>query len=243
MILDDYLLRDFTFNFGLVVGTLVVLSLIFTMFELLGDMLRPGHVSWWVMGEYLLNLTPFLLYNLAQYSVLLAVLITLGLMQRSNEITALKATGISVYRIVIPVLLAAVLVAFGLFVADEFYLPHTNKRQDALLNEIKGKPAQTYLNPYRKWIFGQRSTIYYYQVFDSDRNQFGDLSVFQFNPKTFQLVRCIPIVLIGMTGLIAGFVPRDGNGLSAGRQYRISGTSTCQPLMPFLSRRPISKKR
>jgi len=188
MILDDYLLRDFTFNFGLVVGTLVVLSLIFTMFELLGDMLRPGHVSWWVMGEYLLNLTPFLLYNLAQYSVLLAVLITLGLMQRSNEITALKATGISVYRIVIPVLLAAVLVAFGLFVADEFYLPHTNKRQDALLNEIKGKPAQTYLNPYRKWIFGQRSTIYYYQVFDSDRNQFGDLSVFQFNPKNFQLV-------------------------------------------------------
>jgi LPS export ABC transporter permease LptF/LPS export ABC transporter permease LptG len=188
MILDDYLMRDFAFNFGLVVGSLVILSLIFTMFELLGDMLRPGHVSWWVMGEYLLNLTPFLLYNLAQYSVLLAVLITLGLMQRSNEVTALKATGISIYRIITPVLLVSVLVAGGLFLSDQFYLPHTNKRQDALLNEIKGKPAQTYLNPYRKWIFGQHSTIYYYQVFDSDRNQFGDLSVFQFNPKTFQLI-------------------------------------------------------
>ena len=188
MILDDYLMRDFAFNFGLVVGSLVVLSLIFTMFELLGDMLRPGHVSWWVMGEYLLNLTPFLLYNLAQYSVLLAVLITLGLMQRSNEVTALKATGISIYRIITPVLLVSVLVAGGLFLSDQFYLPHTNKRQDLLLNEIKGKPAQTYLNPSRKWIFGQHSTIYYYQVFDSDRNQFGDLSVFQFNPKTFQLL-------------------------------------------------------
>jgi lipopolysaccharide export LptBFGC system permease protein LptF len=86
------------------------------------------------------------------------------------------------------VLLAGVLVATGLFLADQFYLPHANKRQDALLNRIKGRPPQTYLNPSRKWIFGEHSTIYYYQFFDSDKNQFGDLSVFQFNPATFQLV-------------------------------------------------------
>jgi LPS export ABC transporter permease LptG len=190
MILDDYVLRDFIFNFALVVGALTVLSLIFTTFELLADILR-NQVSPWIVGEYLLNVTPYFLYNIAQYGVLLAVLITLGLMQRSNEVTALKATGISVYRIIVPVLLAAVLVAAGLFLSDQFYLPHTNKRQDALLNKIKGKPAQTYLNPYRKWIFGQHSTIYYYQLFDSDRNQFGNLSVFQFDPATFQLVNRI----------------------------------------------------
>ena len=60
-----------------------------------------------------------------------------------------------------------------------------------MLNQIKGRPPQTYLNPYRKWIFGQHSTIYYYQFFDSDKNQFGNLSVFQFNPATFQLARRI----------------------------------------------------
>ena len=187
MILDDYVLRDFAVNFCLVVGALVVLSLIFTVFELLGDILR-NQVSSWVVGEYLLNVTPYFLYNIAQYGVLLSVLITFGLMQRANEVTALKATGISVYRITMPILLAGALVATALFLSDEFYLPHTNKRQDELLNKIKGRPAQTYLNPYRKWIFGQHSTIYYYQFFDSDRNQFGDLSVFQFNPKSFQLV-------------------------------------------------------
>jgi LPS export ABC transporter permease LptF/LPS export ABC transporter permease LptG len=186
MILDDYVLRDFLLNFFLVVAALVVLSLIFTVFELLGDILR-NRVSSWVVAEYLLNVTPYFLYNIAQYGVLLSVLITLGLMQRSNEVTALKATGISVYRVTMPVLLAGALVATALFVSDEFYLPHTNKRQDALLNKIKGKPPQTYLNPYRKWIFGQHSTIYYYQFFDSDRDQFGDLSVFQFDPASFQL--------------------------------------------------------
>jgi LPS export ABC transporter permease LptF/LPS export ABC transporter permease LptG len=187
MILDDYVLRDFVLNLSLIVGSLVGLSLIFTVFELLGDILH-NQISPWIVGEYLLNVTPYFLYNTAQYGVLLAVLITLGLMQRSNEVTALKATGISIYRVIVPVLLAGALVAGGLFLSDQLYLPHANKRQDALLNRIKGKPAQTYLNPYRKWIFGQHSTIYYYQVFDSDKNQFGDLSVFQFNPATFQLV-------------------------------------------------------
>ena len=42
-----------------------------------------------------------------RYSILLSVLITFGLMQRSNEITAIKATGISIYRIIVPVLLAS----------------------------------------------------------------------------------------------------------------------------------------
>ena len=108
-------------------------------------------------------------------------------MQRSNEITAIKATGISIYRVIVPILVVSTLLAGGLFFFDQFYLPHANKRQDALRNLIKGKPAQTYLNPDRKWIFGQHSTIYYYQLFDSDRNQFGSLSVFQFDPTTFQL--------------------------------------------------------
>jgi LPS export ABC transporter permease LptF/LPS export ABC transporter permease LptG len=190
MILDDYVMRDYVVNFGMIVGSLVVLSLIFTVFELLGDILR-NQVSPWIVGEYLLNVTPYFFYNTAQYGVLLAVLITLGLMERSNEVTALKAIGISIYRVIVPVLLAGALVTVGLFLSDQLYLPHANKRQDALLNKIKGRPAQTYLNPSRKWIFGQHGTIYYYQFFDSDRNQFGDLSVFQFNPATFQLVNRI----------------------------------------------------
>ena len=110
MILDDYVMRDFALNLGLIVGALLVLSLIFTIFELLGDILK-NQVSPYIVAEYLLNVTPYFLYNVAQYGVLLAVLITLGLMQRSNEVTALKATGISIYRIIVPVLLIAVMVA------------------------------------------------------------------------------------------------------------------------------------
>jgi len=186
-LLDDYILRDFTMYLAMIAGTFVMLLLIFTLFELLSDILR-NHSSALLVGEYLLNVTPYFLYfPIAPLSMLLATLVTFGLMQRSNEMTAIKAAGISPYRVVVPVLIAAMVVAGGMFLSDQLYLPHTNKRQDALRNLIKGKPAQTYLRPDRKWIFGQHSNIYYYQFFDPDRDVFGGISVFQFDPRTFQI--------------------------------------------------------
>ena len=190
MILDDYVLRSFGINLAMVVAAFLMLLLVFTLFELLGDVLR-NQISPLVVGEYLLSVSPYFIYNITPLSILLAVLITLGVMQRSHEITAIKTTGISIYRIITPLLVAAAILATGLFFADQLYLPHANKRQDALRNLIKCKPAQTYLNPDRKWIFGRNSNIYYYQLFDSDRDQFGRLAVFQFDPATFQLTKRI----------------------------------------------------
>ena len=187
-LIDDYVLRDFFVYLGIILSTFLVLVLVFTLFELLGDILR-NQVPPGVVAEYLLNVTPYLLYNVAPLVMLLAVLVTFGLMQRSNEITAIKATGVSIYRIVTPVIVAAGVLATALFFADQFYLPHTNKRQEALHNQIKGKPPQTYLRPDRKWIFGQNNDIYYYQFFDPDRDQFGNLTVFQLDRAKFTITR------------------------------------------------------
>ena len=189
-LIDDYVLRDFFVYLGMILSTFLILVLVFTLFELLGDILR-NKVSALVVAEYLLNVTPYLLYNVAPLVMLLAVLVTFGLMQRSNEITAIKATGTSIYRIVTPVIIAAGVVAASLFFADQFYLPRTNQRQEALHNQIKGKPAQTYLRPDRKWIFGQNNDIYYYQFFDPDRDQFGNITVFQLDKANFSVTRRI----------------------------------------------------
>jgi LPS export ABC transporter permease LptF/LPS export ABC transporter permease LptG len=183
-LLDDYVLGEFFVYLGMILTTFLVLSLVFTLFELLGDILR-NQTPAFVVAEYLLNVTPYLLYSIAPMVMLLAVLITFGLMQRSNEITVIKATGVSIYRLIAPVLVAAAVMATGLFFADQFYLPHTNKRQEALHNQIKGRPPQTYLRPDRKWIFGRNNQIYYYQFFDPDRDQFANVNIFQIDPATF----------------------------------------------------------
>ena len=189
-LIDDYVLRDFFTYLGMILSTFLVLVVVFTLFELLGDILR-NQIPTSVVAEYLLNVTPYLLYTVAPLVMLLAVLVTFGLMQRTNEITAIKATGTSIYRVIAPVVGAAAVLATGLFFADQFYLPHTNKRQEALHNQIKGKPPQTYLRPDRKWIFGQNNDIYYYQLFDPDRDQFGNVTVFQLDRASFTITRRI----------------------------------------------------
>ncbi|HXZ81968.1 MAG TPA: LptF/LptG family permease [Terriglobales bacterium] len=188
LLLDDYILRDFAVYLGMIVGTFLILLLVFTFFELLKDITR---VPLALVGEYLLTVTPYFLYNTTPISMLLAVLVTFGLLQKSNEVTAMKATGVSIYRVVMPVLMLAAVVAVGLFFFDQLYLPQLNKRQDSLRNQIKGKPAQTYLRPDRKWIFGQHSTIYYYEFFDPDQNRFASITAFEFDPHTFQMTRRI----------------------------------------------------
>jgi len=185
-ILDDYILRQFLEYLGLVLSAFVVLTLVFTFFELLADIIR-NRVPLVTVGEYLLNVIPSMLYLMTPLSVLIAVLVTFGLLQKSNELTAMKATGISLYRLIVPVIVISATLSFALFVFDQFYLPRANKRQDALRNEIKGKPPQTYLNPQHKWIFGAHHEIYYYEFFDGERNQFANLSVFAVDPKAFAL--------------------------------------------------------
>jgi len=189
-LLDDYVLRDFFVYLGMILSTFLVLVLVFTLFELLGDILR-NKTPPSIVAEYLFNVTPYLLYNVAPLVMLLAVLVTFGVMQRTNEITAIKATGTSIYRIITPVIVAAAVFSAGLFFADQLYLPHTNKRQEALHNQIKGRPPQTYLRPDRKWIFGQNNDIYYYQFFDTDRDQFGNISVFKLDKASFTITRRI----------------------------------------------------
>ncbi len=209
-ILDDYVMRDFLLYLAMIGGAFVMLLLVFTLFELLGDILRNS-ISVLTVGEYLLNVTPyFLYYPIAPMSMLLAVLVTFGLLQRTNEITAIKATGISLYRIVIPVLISSAVVAGVLFLSDQLYLPFTNKRQDELRNRIKGKPAQTYLRPDRKWIFGQHSDIYYYQLFDPDRDTFGGISVFQFDPHTLQITHRIAATRARWSGQMGRWVYEQG---------------------------------
>ena len=188
MIFDDMILRDFFLYVGMIVTTFLLLTLLFTYFELLSDIVR-NKIPILMQLDYLANVTPSLLYQILPLCVLLAVLVTFGLMQKSNEVTAMKATGVSVYRIIFPVLVVSAVLAAGLFFFDQLYIPQANTRQETIRNQIKGKPAQTYLRPDRKWIFGQQNTIYYYEFYDPDQNRFANISIFQFDPKTFQMTK------------------------------------------------------
>jgi LPS export ABC transporter permease LptF/LPS export ABC transporter permease LptG len=188
-LIDLYLLRRFLAYFGLLMLTFVFLFHVFTFFELLDDIARHG-VAFLVVVKYFWYLTPYLLYQLAPLAALVAVLVTLGVMSKNNEIVACKASGISLYRLAMPLLLAGLTLAATMIILDDVYLPYTNQRQDALRNQIKGKPPQTYTRPQR-WIFGQKGKIYNYDLFDPGRDLFAGLTVVELAPGTFHVQRRI----------------------------------------------------
>jgi LPS export ABC transporter permease LptG/LPS export ABC transporter permease LptF len=188
-IIDNYVLSGFLFYFGLLLASFVLMTHVYTFFELLSDILKNG-IPMALVGKYLFYLTPKLVYDSTPVSVLVAVLVTFGILTKNNEVTAMKACGVSLYRLAIPVFVAATMLSIGLFAFDHYVIPDANKIQDAIRAQIKGRPTQTYLRPDRKWIFGTGSSrIYYYKYFEPADGVMVDVHVYELEPNTFRLQR------------------------------------------------------
>jgi LPS export ABC transporter permease LptF/LPS export ABC transporter permease LptG len=188
MLFDVYLLQRFFYYFFVLLLGFVLIFDAFTLFDLLGD-ISKNHIGAFMVLNYFRFLVPYMVYLLAPLATLVATLVTLAVLAKNNEVIAFKASGISLYRLILPLALAGCLVAIGMFVMSETFLPYANQRQDALRNEIKGRPAQTYFQPTHQWIFGEHAKIYNYEFFDSARELFGGLNVFELDPETFQVRR------------------------------------------------------
>jgi LPS export ABC transporter permease LptG/LPS export ABC transporter permease LptF len=190
MLVDAYVLNGFVFYFLIWVLAFVMMTEVFTFFELLSDMVK-NNISMARMLDYLFNLAPKLIYDSTPMAVLVSTLICFGILTKHNEVTAFKAGGVSVYRLAIPVLFAAFVISGLLFTFDYYYIPGANRRQEALRAEIKGRPVQTYLRPDRQWISGEGSRIYNYRYFDMHDAVMLKPNVYELDPKTFHVLHLI----------------------------------------------------
>ncbi len=188
-VVDRYVLRSFLFYLLVFVLAFIALWHVFSFFELLNDMLTRDKLGRFV--PYLYYLTPFLVYNTVPLAVMMATLVCFGVLAKRNELTAFRACGISLYRLALPVLLVAGALSGTLFVLEELYLPEANRQQDALRDEIKGRPPRTYLRPDRQWTFGLRDRIFYHRAFDSDNRVFSGISIYELRSEPFELRRQI----------------------------------------------------
>jgi LPS export ABC transporter permease LptG/LPS export ABC transporter permease LptF len=187
-LLDLYVVRGVLFHFLLLLASFLVLFELFSLLDLIDDIARH-RVGWRVVAEFFYYLLPQAIYLTLPLAALLAVLVELGVLSKRNELVAIKAAGISLFRIATPVLVLGLLLSLGLFLGDFYYLPYANQRQEALRNQIKGRPPQTVFQPQRKWIFGQGQRIFNYRFLDAQQNLFGELSVLELSPQRFALQR------------------------------------------------------
>jgi LPS export ABC transporter permease LptG len=186
-ILDSYILSNFLFYFLIWLAGWVTMSQVYTYFEILSDVIK-NNIPLLRVLKYHVFLTPELIYETAPESVLLAVLVTFGVMTKNNEVTAFKACGISVRRLGLPVLLMSAVLSAGIFAFGYFWLPEANQIQDSIRNEIKGRPAQTYLHPERKWVIHDYR-VYYFKYFDATEKLMVEPYVWELDPGSFHLVK------------------------------------------------------
>jgi len=187
---DTYVLSSFLFYFILLLTSFVLMFQVFTFFELLSDIIK-NHMSMDRVLTYHLFLTPRLIYELAPFAVLTAILVAFGILTKHNEVTALKACGVSVYRLAAPILVAGAVLSASLFAFDHYWVPEADRRQDAIRAEIKGRPAQTFLRPDRRWISGLHDRMFYYKYFDQSERVMLGVNIYEIDPVRFRLKRHI----------------------------------------------------
>jgi LPS export ABC transporter permease LptG/LPS export ABC transporter permease LptF len=189
-ILDRYIARNYLGKFALVLTAFWALFLLGSFMEIFDD-IQHNRVRGAVVFHYFTFASPKMMHLLAPMGVLVAVLITFGLMARQNEIIAIKAAGISVYRAVVPTLILAALTSVLMFEAAEYVLPPLNKVADRDWNVIKGRPPMASTLNQHRWILGSDGRFYNFDYFQAASREapttlYG-LSVYDVDAKEWRL--------------------------------------------------------
>jgi lipopolysaccharide export system permease protein len=139
-LLNRYLLRQLVAPFCFALAALTGFMLISQVAKKFGALVGKG-LPWSVITEVFVLSLPFIIAMTLPMAVLLAVLYTFSHLAADNEITAMRANGISVYQILAPVLVWGVCMAFFNLAFVDQVLPRSNARLRSLLIDIGRKKA------------------------------------------------------------------------------------------------------
>lgn len=185
-ILDRYVAASYFRVFALCVGALVGLFHISTFIDLSDEVLR-GDATWGQLFTHLWFATPQALYYVLPMSVLLATLVTVGLLTRNSELVIMKACGISLYRVSLPLLLSAAAVAASGVWMQETILGPANYRAEAIRHVLRGGSPETFDVLRRRWVAAQNGDIYHYGYFDPRTSTLVDLDTFRIDYASGEL--------------------------------------------------------
>ena len=149
-------------------------------FTELSEKVFKGAATWAMLGMFLTYETPQYFYYIIPLSVLLAALVTIAMLTRNSELIVMKACGISLYRVAVPMLVGAVLAGGALVALEQTVLGEANRRAEAIKHVMKGGSPETFDVLNRRWVMGVDGAIYHYNYFDPKTNQFSGLWVYKF---------------------------------------------------------------
>src|SRR3989339_1358889 len=122
-IIHKYIIREVLKYLAIVLIMVVGIYIVVDFFEKIDDFLEAG-LPFSKALIFFAYKTPFIIAQITPVGLLLAVLIVFGLMNKNNEIIALKSAGVSVYHLLKPMIALGLLMSFFMFFLSEAIVPH-----------------------------------------------------------------------------------------------------------------------
>lgn len=150
-LLDRYILRQTLAPFFFALAALTSILLLNQVARRLPKLVGKG-LPWGVIGEVFALTIPFIVVMTLPMALLLAILYAFTHLGADNEITAMKASGVSIRQMLAPALLAGAIMACVTFYVTDQIHPRSNARLKALISDIgRKKPtlelAEQAINP------------------------------------------------------------------------------------------------
>lgn len=181
-VLDRFISKEYLKLFLLILISFLSLYLIVDFFDRM-RMFMSNNATLFQIISYVISKIPMIISQIIPAAALIAALMTFGSMSRDNEIVAMKANGISLYRTAAPVLIISVIICIFSFLISEFIIPHTNQIADRILYvNIQKKQTLGIFKQNQIWYRG-KNAIYNFRMFDPETSTIKGITINYLNKK------------------------------------------------------------
>jgi lipopolysaccharide export system permease protein len=171
-LLDRYIFKQFFGNLILVLGGLLSLYLLIDFFEQIDRFTEKGQTIGFTLRFFMMKI-PTIYYQLSPVSILLAGIITLGILNHNREAMALNAGGISLLRIIAPVILASLFLTLLTVAMSQWLLPITTRKTNKIWYTIITTPAINGINQADRIFYRGTEGIYSFKL-SKDNNTYTE---------------------------------------------------------------------
>ncbi|MBC8278964.1 MAG: LptF/LptG family permease, partial [FCB group bacterium] len=138
MILTRYIIREMTIPFFLSLLLIIMMFILNLLFQMLGKIAGKGLELDVIIEFFFLNMA-WIVALAVPMAVLIATLMAFGRLSSDNEVTALKASGVSIISLMKPAIIFGIVVMAALFYFSDRVLPEFNHRSRLLSSDISRK--------------------------------------------------------------------------------------------------------
>ena len=186
--IDRYVLKQFLKILALVLLSVVAIFTVIDYTDTAKDARENGIAASVILSYYRYQIFAIINMTLA-ISVLVSTLVTFAMMAKNNEVTALKASGVSLFRASLPIVaVAAVISVFSYFILD-FVRPYANQRSAELKAQIEGKERVSNASQQRLWYHGKGRYLINFLSYDRNEQRLTQVQVFELHPTEYRLTR------------------------------------------------------